>query len=160
MQFGHSLQRILQHLVYCNPTFRPPLMTKIDLADGYSRVLLSQQAALELAVVLPPEGLSEPLLVLPLSLPMGWSQSLPYFCTFPIRAQIWPTAPSLAPLALPTHTARSSTTPYHLSLMPTTTILQPSSCNSACHHNGPWIIRMYTSTISWSWHSCLLTYQP
>jgi len=53
-------------------------MAKIDLVDGSYRVSLSQQAALELMVVLPPNGLSEPLLALPLSLPMVWSHSPPY----------------------------------------------------------------------------------
>jgi hypothetical protein len=57
-------------------------MAKIDLVDGSYRVSLSQQAALELMVVLPPNGLSEPLLALPLSLPMVWSHSPPYFCAF------------------------------------------------------------------------------
>ena len=33
MQFGHSLQRILQRLAYCNPAYGPPLLAKIDLAD-------------------------------------------------------------------------------------------------------------------------------
>ncbi|MFN9981186.1 MAG: hypothetical protein ACK53Y_14770, partial [bacterium] len=71
MQFGTALQRILQKLAYCNPTFGPPLMAKIDLADGYYRIPLSPMAALELAVVLPNDKLQEPLIGLPLSLP--WS---------------------------------------------------------------------------------------
>jgi hypothetical protein len=71
MQFGHALQRILQRLAYCNPAFGPPLLAKIDLADGYYRIPLSPQAALTLAVVLPPDNHNEPLIGLPLSLPMG-----------------------------------------------------------------------------------------
>jgi hypothetical protein len=35
MQFGGALQRILQRLVYSNATYGPPLLAKIDLADGY-----------------------------------------------------------------------------------------------------------------------------
>lgn len=53
MQFGHTLQRLLQRLAYCNPTHGPPLLAKLDLADGYYRIPLTPQAALELAVVLP-----------------------------------------------------------------------------------------------------------
>jgi hypothetical protein len=82
MQFGGALQRILQHLAYANPTYGPPLMAKLDLSDGYYRIPLSAHAALELAVILPPDKNSGPLLGVPLSLPMGWSLSPPYFCLF------------------------------------------------------------------------------
>jgi hypothetical protein len=82
MQFGTTLQRILQWLCYCNPAFGPPLMAKIDLSDGYYRVPLSPEAALELAVVLPPDHAGDNLIGIPLSLPMGWAQSPPYFCAF------------------------------------------------------------------------------
>jgi hypothetical protein len=82
MQFGWALQRILQRLAYCNPEYGPPLMAKIDLSDGYYRVPLAPHAALELAVILPPDHTGECLIGIPLSLPMGWSQSPPYFCAF------------------------------------------------------------------------------
>jgi len=82
MQFGNCLQRVLQRIAYCNPGYGPPLLAKLDLADGYYRVPLSQEASLELAVVLPADGLQEPLVGLPLSLPMGWAYSPPYFCAF------------------------------------------------------------------------------
>jgi hypothetical protein len=35
MQFGAARQRFLQSIVYANPQFGPPLMAKIDLADGF-----------------------------------------------------------------------------------------------------------------------------
>jgi hypothetical protein len=82
MQFGRAFQRLLQRIAYSNPAFGPVQMAKIDLADGYYRIPISPQASLALAVVLPSDGLSEPLLGLPLSLPMGWSHSPPYFCAF------------------------------------------------------------------------------
>ncbi len=82
MQFGHTFQRLLQRLVYANPTFGPPLLMKVDLADGYYRVPLSPEAALELAVVLPPDNTGDNLIGIPLSLPMGWGLSPPYFCAF------------------------------------------------------------------------------
>jgi hypothetical protein len=37
MQFGQALQCCLQCLAYCNPSYGPPRMAKIDLADGYYR---------------------------------------------------------------------------------------------------------------------------
>jgi len=47
MQFGGTLQR----LAYCDRSHGPPLLAKLDLADGYYCVLLSSMAALHLAVV-------------------------------------------------------------------------------------------------------------
>jgi hypothetical protein len=75
MQFGRAFQRFLQQLVYSNSALGPPLLAKIDLADGYYRVPLSPEAALELAVLLPGDAHSEPLVGIPLSLPMGWGHS-------------------------------------------------------------------------------------
>jgi hypothetical protein len=72
-------RRILQRIAYCNTTFGPPLLAKIDMADGYYRIPLSADASLQLAVVLPTDDGDEPLLGLPLSLPMGWSLSPPFF---------------------------------------------------------------------------------
>jgi hypothetical protein len=82
MQFGSALQCLLQCLVYCNPSFGPPLMAKIDLSDGYYRVPLNPEAALELAVVLPPDNTAQNLIGIPLSLPMDRAQSPPCFCAF------------------------------------------------------------------------------
>jgi hypothetical protein len=82
MKFGSSLQCILQQLAYRNLAYELPLMAKINLADGYNRIPLSPSAALELAVILPPDGSQEPLIGLPLSLPMGWKASPPYFGAF------------------------------------------------------------------------------
>jgi len=54
----------------------------LDLSDGYYRVRLSPEAALELAVIIPGVPPHQRLVALPLSLPMGWSHSPPYFCAF------------------------------------------------------------------------------
>lgn len=81
MQIGNTLPRLLQRLSYANPSFGPPLLLKFDLSDGYYRVHLAPEAALELAVVLPGPH-RKPLIGIPLSLPMGWALSPPYFCAF------------------------------------------------------------------------------
>jgi hypothetical protein len=65
MQFGATLQRLLQRLVYCNPAHGPPQLAKIDLADGYYRVPLSPSAALRLAVVIPSDIPDMPLVAIP-----------------------------------------------------------------------------------------------
>ena len=82
MQFGGTLQRILQRIAYANPAFGPVHLLKFDLADGYYRVPLSPQATLELAVLIPGESSDKPYIGVPLTLPMGWNQSPPYFCAF------------------------------------------------------------------------------
>jgi hypothetical protein len=84
MQFGSTLQCVLQRIVHANPNHGPPLMMKLDLADGYYRIPLSPEAALELTVLLPSDDNSPPPLIgVPLSLlPMGWRLSPPYFCAF------------------------------------------------------------------------------
>jgi hypothetical protein len=82
MQFGTTLPRLLQRLVYANKSHGPPLMCKIDLSDGYYRVPLNEDASLQLAVILPPDNMPNNLIALPLSLPMGWKESPPYFCAF------------------------------------------------------------------------------
>jgi hypothetical protein len=82
MQFGSALQRVLQRIVYAHPMFGPPLLMKVDLADGYYRIPLAPEAALELAVVLPPDNTAGNLIGIPLSLPMGWKNSTPFFCAF------------------------------------------------------------------------------
>jgi hypothetical protein len=110
MQFGTAFLRFIQRLVYCNPGGGPPLMAKIDLADGYYRVPLSPTAALNLAVVIPSDCPS-PLVALPLSLPMGWTQSPPYFCAYTetvadianTTAHTFPPHPLLGPSQLPEH---------------------------------------------------------
>jgi len=98
MQFGNTFRRVLQRIAYANPSHGPVLLAKIDLSDGYYRVPLSPQAALELAVVLPPLENHPPLVGIPLMLPMGWKLSPPYFCAFT------ETATDIANAALHAHT--------------------------------------------------------
>jgi hypothetical protein len=82
IQFGQTLPRLFQRIVYTNTTFGPPLLMKLDLADGYYQVRLTPEAALELAVVLPGLAPNTQLVGIPLCLPMGWMHSPPYFCAF------------------------------------------------------------------------------
>jgi hypothetical protein len=102
MQFGKAFQRLIQRIVYCNKNHGPPYMAKLDLADGYYRVPLSPLAALELAVVLPGDGIHDRLVGIPLSLPMGWSNSPPYFCAYTETIADIANA-SLARLTMPPH---------------------------------------------------------
>jgi hypothetical protein len=81
MQFGRALLRLLTQIVQADPRFGAVLMAKFDLSDGYYRVPLKTEDALKLAVVLP-QAENEPVLIaIPLVLPMGWTESPPFFCT-------------------------------------------------------------------------------
>jgi hypothetical protein len=55
-------------------------LSKIDVADGFYRVDLESATAPTLAVILPHQAGEPPLVAIPLSLPMGWVESPPYFC--------------------------------------------------------------------------------
>ncbi len=107
MQFGGALNWILQQIVYCNEQYGPPLMAKLDLADGYYRVPLSNLAALQLAIILPGVRKYDKLVGVPLSLLMGWTCSPPYFCSFTETAMDIANA-TLHNTALPCHPLEQS----------------------------------------------------
>jgi hypothetical protein len=80
MQFGKALERILRTIVEANPRFGPVQLIKVDIADGFYRIWLNLQDIPKMAVAIPQLAGEEPLLALPLVLPMGWTESPPYFC--------------------------------------------------------------------------------
>ena len=81
MQFGRVLIRLILRIVLANPAFGPVFLAKYDLSDGYYRVWLHVLSVLALAVTLPlADEHGDPLIALPLVLPMGWTDSAPWFC--------------------------------------------------------------------------------
>jgi hypothetical protein len=81
MQFGKALERILAQIVSANPSHGPVKLIKVDIADGFYRVWLNLSDIPKLAVSIPSLRGEEPLLAFPLVLPMGWTESPPYFCS-------------------------------------------------------------------------------
>jgi hypothetical protein len=81
MQFGRALGRLLFRIRHANPRSGPNCMAKTDLADGFYRLWLAARDIPNLGVVFPTYDDKEPLVALPLTLPMGWVESPPYFCT-------------------------------------------------------------------------------
>jgi hypothetical protein len=81
MQFGKALERILRTIVEAHPQHGPVYLLKIDIADGFYRIWLNEHDILSLAVSLPPLHGDTLLVALPLVLPMGWTESPPYFTT-------------------------------------------------------------------------------
>ena len=57
-------------------------MYKNDMSDGFYRIRLSSSGSLKLGVILPEFPGLPKLVALPLVLPMGWTESPPWFCAF------------------------------------------------------------------------------
>ena len=80
MQFGRALDRLIAQVVHADPASGPVKFIKVDMSDGFYRIWLRTKDIPKLGVAFPNLP-SEPLLVaLPLALPMGWTESPPYFC--------------------------------------------------------------------------------
>ena len=81
MQFGRALQRVLQRMYDADPKHGPVHLMKLDVADGFYRVWLRAEDAPSLGVMLPTMPGQPKLVAIPTVLPMGWTQSPPYFCS-------------------------------------------------------------------------------
>jgi hypothetical protein len=69
-------------LTRSNPKFGENLLYKVDISDGFYRVPLTLSSILKLGVALPSFPGMPPLIAFPLVLPMGWTESPPFFCAF------------------------------------------------------------------------------
>ena len=79
MQFGKTLSRMLQGLAKANPIHGDCYIYKVDVSDGFYRVWLCTSSVAKLGVVLPRIPGQPDLVAFPLVLPMGWTESPPYF---------------------------------------------------------------------------------
>ena len=80
-ELGNVIPRIIHTMANAPNTGIPFLFSKVDLKDGYWRMVVNKHDAWNFAYVLPaihPDD--EPTLVVPDSLQMGWSESPPFFC--------------------------------------------------------------------------------
>ena len=79
MQFGNALDRFLRELLLADPKLGPIFMLKLDISDGFYRMAVAPTDIPKLGVAFPTRPGSEPLIALPLVLPMGWKNSPPVF---------------------------------------------------------------------------------
>jgi hypothetical protein len=79
MQFGRALERLLFRIRQANPRYGPVYMAKVDLADCFYCLWLASRDIPNLGVIFPALDDEELLVVLPLTLPMGWISNPPYF---------------------------------------------------------------------------------
>ncbi|KAL3826648.1 hypothetical protein ACHAXA_009089 [Cyclostephanos tholiformis] len=81
MQFGHALDHILREILLANPAFGPVHLLKLDISDSFYRIALDIDDIPKLGVAFPTADNADPLVALPLVLPMGWKNSPPIFST-------------------------------------------------------------------------------
>ena len=79
-QLGHSLQRLIYAFAVAEDDAKI-FMAKWDIKDGFWRLDCRAGEEWNFAYVLPSSHGSDPILVIPTSLQMGWIESPPYFCT-------------------------------------------------------------------------------
>jgi hypothetical protein len=82
MQFGRALERIITQVVHADPRYGPVYFIKVDLSDGFYQIAVRAEDIPKLGVSFPTINGEEPLVAFPLSLPMGWTESPPYFCAY------------------------------------------------------------------------------
>ena len=80
MQFGKALHRLIHNVVEADPTWGPVRFAKIDVADGFYRVILKIQDIPKLGLLFPPDEFGVQRVAFPTVLPMGWVESPPGFC--------------------------------------------------------------------------------
>ena len=81
MQYGCALDRLLREIVFSESALGPVYLLKADVSDGFYRIGLRPEDAPKLGLILPNGADEEQMVAIPLTLPMGWKNSLPLFCT-------------------------------------------------------------------------------
>jgi len=80
-QLGKVLPRIIFNVAIANEEDGPLLFCKIDIKDGFWRMCVAGEDEHQFCYVLPPtEEDTEPMIVVPSALQMGWISSPPDFC--------------------------------------------------------------------------------
>ncbi|MEM7495148.1 MAG: hypothetical protein AAF471_03235 [Myxococcota bacterium] len=135
-QIGFVLPRIIQYLADAPLEQGPMMFVKFDIKDGYWRVMVDPERAVNFAFVVPRTAANQPVeLFVPFALQMGWRESVPYFCAVSETGR--DVAQALVPKAaeLPVHRFEKATLPPDrvASAVPTAT----------WHQSVPWHIEVY-----------------
>ena len=73
------MNRMLQGIMESDPLYGDCYNYKVDVSDGFYRVWLCTSSIAKLGVTLPKMQGLQKLVAFPLVLPMGWTESPPYF---------------------------------------------------------------------------------
>ena len=83
-ELGKALQRILARMADARKTDRTLWFTKLDIKDGFWRMIVSDNDAWNFCYVIPNDDpnatIDDTSIVVPNSLQMGWCESPPFFC--------------------------------------------------------------------------------
>ena len=81
MQYGRALDRLIHKIVYADPALGYVYLLKADVSNGFYHIGLRPEDAPKLGLIFPSGEEEEPMVAIPLTLPMGWKNSPPLFCT-------------------------------------------------------------------------------
>ena len=81
MQYSRALDLLLCEMVFSDPALGPEYILKEDVSDGFYRIGVCPEDAPKLGLIFPSGADEEPMVALPLKLPMVWKNSPPLFCT-------------------------------------------------------------------------------
>ena len=81
MQYGRALDRLIREIVYADPALGYVYLLKADVSGGFYHIGLHPEDAPKLGLIFPSDKEEEPMVAIPLTLPMGWKNSPPLFCT-------------------------------------------------------------------------------
>ena len=73
MQYGRALDCLLRELVYADPAIVYVYLLKSHISDGFYRIWLRPEDAPKLGLIFPFGVDEEPMVTIPLTLPMGWN---------------------------------------------------------------------------------------
>ena len=81
MQYAQALEHLIREVSIADPALGHMHVLKADGSDGFYCIGLRPTTDPKLGLVFPSEVEDEELVVIPLTLPMGWKNSTPIFCT-------------------------------------------------------------------------------
>ena len=81
MPYSCTLDRMLCEIFVAYPSLGLVYMLKTDVLDGFYHIGVRPEEAPKLGLIFPSGADEDPMLSIPLTLNMGWKNSLPLFCT-------------------------------------------------------------------------------
>ena len=81
IQYGRALDCLIQNIVYVDPELGYVYLLKADVSDGFYHIGLRPKDAPMLGLIFPSGKEEEQMVPIPLTLPMEWKKSPPFFCT-------------------------------------------------------------------------------
>ena len=71
MQFVHDLDRYLREILLADPALEPLYLIKVDISNSFYRIAININNIPKLGIIFPTEKGKQPLVALPLVLPIG-----------------------------------------------------------------------------------------